>query len=339
MNKVAARNALLTIFVGTVAAISCADAQQLQQPYTTSSNLQAQQLDEGTAKAISNFLSLPVKSQHRKQLSAEVCKSGVTRPDSAAEQVKVALALTEADIVAELQFANSSDSTASTKYLFDFSQDAILIRSSNPRYESQSEGLRIAYPHESTKTIWFEGKQETSVLFLIPPVRDCSTQFVLACPRSYSKSRTLEGTPVTIQAARYFSSAKADGLFKAPEGKEGKIQASLLSSSRITLPATWSAENVSRETPSASLKQHRLLDTRSSAVPFTTISVPFEDTLEARLEFGLPTEVLRVLSTRATFAVQPAPMATPQNVRIELADVSLQPGSCFVISRRKESHY
>lgn len=339
MIRVTALRVCVALLVCSTASIPAASGQQLQQSYTTSSVLEAVPLDEPTTKAISTFLSLPVKSQHRKQLAAEVCRSGVTRPDVAEEGVKVALALTEADIVAELAFASSGNSAATTKYLFDFSQDAILIRSSNPRYESQSEGLRIGYPHESTKTIWFEGKQETSILFLIPPVRDCSTQFILACPRSYSKSRTLDETPITIEGVRYFSSAKADGLFKAPEGTEGKIQASLLSSRRIRLPTPWSSENTSRETPSASIKQHKLLDTRLSTLPLTALSAPFADTIEARLEYGDPARVLRTVSSRATFTVHPARLETPQSIKIELADVSLQPGSCFVISRTKESHY
>lgn len=334
--KTTVRNTLVGILASTTTLISCAQAQETQQSYTTSSAIQAEVVGETSMKAIATFLSLPLKSQHRKQIAAEVCSSGITRPDSSGEQVKVALGLTEADIVTELTFANDR---ASTNYLFDFSQDDILIRSSNPRYDSQAQGLRIDYPHEVTKTIWFEGKHETSILFLIPPVRDCSTQFVLACPRSYSKSRTLDETPITINGARSFTSAKADGLFKSPEGQEGKIQASLLSSTRVTLPSPWSAENTSRETPSASIKQHKLFDTRSSTLPFTPLSVPFADAVEARLEYGDPSNVRRRISTRSTFSVQPLRLEAPQSVKIELSDISLQPGSCFVISRRKEAHY
>ena len=339
MMRERARRALLGMVAPVVAVVSCAHAQEVSQSYTTSSSIEAQPLAETSAKAIASFLSLPLKSQHRKQLAAEVCQSGVSRPDAASEQIKVALGLTEAEITAELTFENASNNNATANYLFEFSQDAVLIRSSNPRYESQAEGLRVGYPHESTKTIWFEGKLDTSILFLIPPVRDCSTQFILACPRSYSKSRTLDETSVTIRQARYFSSAKADGLFKAPEGTDGKIQASLLSSSRVTLPTTWSSENTSRETPSASIKQQRPLNTHASALSFSPISAPFADSIEARLEYGEPSKVLRRLHTRATFSASPFRLESPQGVKVELSELTLQPGSCFVISRRKESQY
>ena len=177
------------------------------------------------------------------------------------------------------------------------------------------------------------------MLFLVPPVRDCNIQFVVACPRTYSISRSLDESKLTLVGIKYLVSAKADGLFKAPDGEQGKIFAAALASSRIKLPSTWSADNVSSETPSTSFKIQMPLDVLSSGDSFTPASLPIMDAIEARLEFGSTSTVKRVVRSRATIELSNYLLERTQPVRVERSEATLNHGSCIVISRRKESHY
>jgi hypothetical protein len=311
-------------------------------PYSSSPSIEAEPLDATLSSALSEFLKRPIKSQTQSVLGASFCRPVVTRPTPQANDVKVALALVESEVVPILSFSQPAEGDKkpiSINYSVEFGLDTVKLRSSNPRYPSQSAGLQVAYPHDTTRSIWFEGKDDANVLFLVPPVRNCNIQFVVACPRTYSISRSLDETKLTLAGIRYLVSAKADGLFKAPEGEEGKIFAAGLASSRIKLPSTWSTDNVSSETPSTSFKIQMPLDVLSSEDSFTPASLPMVDAIEARLEFGSSSTVRRVIRSRATIELSNYLLERTQPIRVERSEATLNQGSCIVISRRKESHY
>ena len=319
-----------------------AHAQETPLDYSSSSRIEGESLDPDRAKTLSEFVRLPVRKQNRSALKGVFCKPVITQPDPSSTEVKLALALVEADAAPILSFEKLSTGEVknpSTTYSIEFDLDTVTLRSSKPRYQSQANGLRIAYPPDTTKPVWFEAKEDASILFLIPPVRDCNVQFVVACPRSYSNARVLEESKLSLSGVKYLVSSKADGLFQAPSGEEGRVVASARASSRITLPSPFSSEKVGSDTPSASFKIQKPLDTLSSSAPFTPISLPFLDAVEARLEFGTKTSLKRVVRSRATVEFSPLNLETAQPVRIERSEVPLNPGSCIVISRRKESHY
>jgi hypothetical protein len=288
------------------------------------------------------FIKLTPKKQIRSALTGGFCKPVFTQPTPSPDQVKLALALVESEIVPILSFAKedgSSDDNPPVSYSIEFDLDHVMLRSSSPRYNSQANGLRVSYPHDTSAPVWFEAKGNGSVLFLVPPVRDCSVHFIIACPRTYSNARTLDDSKLTITGARYVVSSKADGLFQAPGGEEAKIVASTLATNRVELPSPWSAENVSKDTPSASVKIQKPLEPLASSGNASSVTAPFQDAVEAHLEFGSTTSVKRVVRSRSTVEVSPFTLEVPQPVRIERSEVPLNPGSCFVISRRKEIHY
>jgi hypothetical protein len=317
-------------------------AEESPPPYSSSPSIEAQPLDTTHATTLADFLKRPIKSQTPAALGSAFCKPVVTRPTPQGNDIKVALALVEGEVVPTLAFAQSSEEGSkpvSINYSVEFGLDAVTLRSSMPRYQSQAAGLQVAYPHDTTRPVWFEGKENASVLFLVPPVRDCNIQFIVACPRTYSSSRTLDESKLTLTGVRYLASAKADGLFKAPAGEDGKVLAAALASSRIKLPLKWFAENVSSDSPSASFKIQMPLDVLNSSDPFTPASLPMIDAVEARLEFGTSSAAKRVVRSRATVETSNYLLERAQPVRVERSEVMLNPGSCIVISRRKESHY
>ena len=317
-------------------------AQESPTPYVASPLIQAEALDQDHARTLIEFLARPLKNQTRSALGSSFCKSLITQPTPSSDQIKLALALVESEVAPILSFtkaAAADHNQSSIHYSVEFGLDTVTVRSSSPRYQSQAAGLRIAYPRDTTRPTFFEGKGDMGVLFLVPPVRDCNIQFVLACPRAYSNSRTLDDSKLSLAGVTYQVSAKADGLFKAPANSEGKILAAVLASSRIKLPSRWFSDNVSSDTPSASLKIPMPLDVLNSASPFTSASLPILDAIEARLEFGSTSSVKRVVRSRATVEIAAHSIDRPQQVRVERSELILNPGSCIVISRRKESHY
>ena len=334
---------LSLILASLIGGATCyAQAGQETAPFTTSSGIQSEPLDAERAKILTEFNKRAPKKQTRSALTGGFCKPVITQPAPSPDQVKLALALVETEIAPIVSFANegaSQDGPPLVSYSVEFDLDSLTLRSSNPRYDSQANGLRIAYPHDSSSHVWFEAKGTGSVLFIVPPVRDCGVQFVVACPRTYSNARTLDDAKLTASGVRYVFSSKADGLFQAPSGEESKVMASTLATSRVELPSSWFTENISKDTPSASVKIQKPLNPMASAGKTSAVTTPFHDAVEAHLEFGTTTSVKRVVRSRATVEVSPFTLEAPQPVRIERSEVPLNPGSCFVISRRKETHY
>jgi hypothetical protein len=334
----------LSLLVGSVLTSAPAHAQNehTAKPFTQSSTILAEPLDPVRATTLENFVKLPPKQQIRSALTAGFCKPLSVLPTPSPDQVKLALALVESDLIPIFSFERPSQDGSNSDniiYSIEFGLDDITLRSSNPRYQSQAAGIRVAYPRDTTSPIWFEAKGAGSILFLVPPVKDCSVQFVVACPRTYSNARALEESKLSLAGVKYLVGSKADGLFKAPSGQEGKVVASTLATSRVTLPSSWLSENVSADSPNASVKIQRPLDTLTSEGAFSAVAPPFSDAVEAHLEFGTTSSLQRTVRSRTTIEVSPLTVETPHSVRVERSEIPLNPGSCIVISRRKEIHY
>jgi hypothetical protein len=334
----------LSLFFATLLSGSWCNAQSepVSTPFTRSSAIEADGLDSKRAITLGEFLKLPVKKQNRSALTGGFCKSVITQPTPSPDQIKLALALVESELVPVISFGNAGDTpnaSTSTSYSVEFDLDHVTFRSSNPRYQSQANGLRVYYPPDTSSPVWFEAKGSGSVLFLVPPVRDCSVQFVVACPRAYSNSRTLDDSKLSVIGVKYLVASKADGLFQSINGEEGKVMASTLATSRIPLPSSWSSEKISKDNPNASVRIQKPLDPLSSPGNFSSVTVPFRDAVEAHLEFGTNSSVKRVVRSRSTVELSPLTLEAPQQIRIERTEVPLNPGSCIVISRWKETHY
>jgi hypothetical protein len=336
-------SAICSLLTLCVIGSSCyAQHEQAVTPFTHASLIEAEPLDSDRAKTISEFLQRPAKHQNRAALTGGFCKPIVTKPTPAPDHLKLALALVESDIVPVLSLSkegNTSETTASVSYSVEFDRDHVTLRSSNARYDSQANGLRIAYPHETSSHVWFESKGNGSTLFIIPPVRECSVQFIVACPRTYSDTRALEDSKLAVTGLRYLISAKVEGLFQAPGGEESKVLAGVLGTSRVQLPSSWFSENLSRETPSASVKVEKPINPLASSGALSPVHIPARDAVEARLEFGTSSSVKRIIRSRSTVDVLPFLLETPQRIRVERTELPLNPGSCIVISRRQETHY
>jgi hypothetical protein len=322
-------------FSGVLFATTGARAQEVT-PYVSSPRIEAKSLTESQQKTLQHFFSLSLKGQTEKQLSSEVCKAKVERSFSPTPTAHVAQALVESDLATEITFAKGDQSIS---YTLEFTQDRVLIYSSAARYESERNGLLVAYPPYSSTTHYFESKGQGGVAFIIPPVSECGTKFVLACPRVYNQSRQLIESQFEPKEVRFFPAMKADGLLKAPDDGPGKVRGSALSTERVILPSTWFREETSSPSPSVTFRLYRQTNYFLTSGARTSITLPFKDALEAHLEFGTPGNMLREARSRNTIEVSSLPLKNTETTRVENSEISLQPGACFLITSVKESHY
>ena len=282
--------------------------------------------------SITRYLSGPIKEISRKKLPAELESLNITRVSPEEEQIKIALAIVEADISAEVLFTRETDATS---YRIDFKPEGVLIGSSQPRYESLERGVQVSFDRHDSKIAWFEGKRYSSVIFIIPPMFDCGTRIVLACPRMFSGTQSLTPSGYHAAGIRYFAEGKADGLFRPLESDKGRVIATLVGSERMPLPDPARVEALDVTAPRATVKSTKGTPT----LAFSRGVLPFTDFLEARLEFGTPEHTLRSARARATISVSEFSLSNTQEVQIENSSVALEPGPCAVIAQRKESQF
>ena len=283
-------------------------------------------------ESITRYLSGPIREISRKKLPAELETLNITRVSPEEEKIKIALAIVEADISPEVLFTRGTDATS---YRIDFKPEGVLIRSSQPRYESLAQGVQVSFDRQDSKIAWVEGKRDSSVVFVIPPMFECGTRVVLACPRRFTGTQSLTPSGYHVAGIRYFGEAKADGLFRPVESEKGRVVATLTGSERMPLPTPARAEALDATAPRATVKSTKGAPT----LPISPGVLPFSDFLEARLEFGTPERTLRSAYARATLSVSEFPLSTAQEIPIENSSVVLEPGPCVVIAQRKDSQF
>jgi hypothetical protein len=309
-------------------------------PYLSSPLIEASPLPEEKMRSLAEFFSLPVREQATRKTPQNVCRPNITKDPKAQEKAQVALALLESNLAAEITLDRPEQGQSSpVSYTLEFKQQQLYIYSSSARYESERTGALIGYPGDATLAYWFESKGDASAVFFIPPLRECASQYVLMCPRTYNQARELIETPYQPTSVRYFPALKADGLFKAPEKSNGRIRASALASSRVSLPETWFKEEISAPSPASSFKLYRVNNFVNSQLPKTPVTIPFRDALEAHLEFGTPENVLRTGRSRNTVEVSRLDLTRPQVIRVEQSDIKVLPGACYLITSTVEQEY
>lgn len=286
-----------------------------------------------TGEAIARYLSLPFTELSRKKLPVQLADQNISQVSPEEEKTRVALAIVESDISPEIILTRASDETS---YRIDFEPHGVAIRSSKPRYDSLSSGISVAFAAQETKIAWFESKRDSSVLFIVPPLTECGTQFVLACPRMFTPEQELAPSGYLVTGARYIGSGKADGLFKAPEGTPGRVVARFTGSARMPLPTPSSVTTENIAAPRATIKAEKgALEQKGPA----NAELPFEEFLEGHLEFGTPDKILRTAHARSTVIVRRFDLPTAQEVPIENSTVTLQPGACFIVAQTKEGRF
>lgn len=311
--------------------------------YPTSPQISPSPLDSERRELLHKliYLSAPKDYQDRADVREKLCPEVIKKPDPAQLSVKAALTVVEPEIYAEILFRKGSGPGVETSgeefsVLVNMDTHKVLIKSSRPRFLTESAGLSIAYSSDHTRPMWLEGKDGTNFLLLLPTIQECGVQAVVICSRTYDPRSGLVQSKYLPVAARYFIKAKADGLFSAGANVKGKIMASILGSPGVPVPTPWFKENTSSSTPSVTLKALTAADSKE---PFTPISLPANAAVEARLDFGTEANDQRTVWSRANLEISEFPIKDWPPVHVRTADLKVESGTCFQVTQWKETQF
>jgi len=287
---------------------------------------------------MTSLINLPSRDKEREKIKKQLCTETLVRSDAA---LKAALTVVESQIKSEILFDNVATSGLATEgqkfsLLVDLGEDAVLLKSSHTRFASEAAGLSVTYPYDHTRPIWLEGKENTSVLILIPPIRDCSTRSIVVCPRIYSPRGELLKTRYAPVGARYFINTKADGLFATVPKSAGKIRASIRTTKGLAVPPVWFKDNISATTPSVALKYTTPEGAEDPLPNFISSGLPILGAVESRLDFGTEEQAARTVWSRTTVEVSPFAIGDWPKVHVRNADLKVEPGECFMVTHWRE---
>ena len=309
-----------------------------QDGYPASSEIAASALNDSQRALMTSLINLPSRDKEREKIKKLLCTESLVRSDAA---LKAALTVVESQIKSEILFDNVASSGLATEgqkfsLLVDLGEDAVLLKSSHTRFASEAAGLSVTYPYDHTRPIWLEGKENTSVLILIPPIRDCSTRSIVVCPRIYSPRGELLKTRYAPVGARYFVNTKADGLFATVPKSAGKIRASIRTTKGLAVPAIWFKDNINATTPSVALKYTTPEGAEDPLPNFISSGLPILGAVESRLDFGTEEHAARTVWSRTTVEVSPFAIVDWPKVHVRNADLKVEPGECFMVTHWRE---
>jgi hypothetical protein len=315
---------------------------QAQQKYPDSSEITAEPLDQPSREKLLSFIQAPKNpgnkesERERAKIKSTICPIRETIAPEKEGSVKAALAITENDLATEIEFSKGpvgkdTEAPGFSVYVH-FTRTDVLVRSSLPRFPSDSAGLSGAFPGNGRRLAWIEGKKGSDLLYIIPETRDCNLQAVAICPRVYVPRGTLATTTYRPSAVRFMGSGKGDGLFALGSEQKGKVQASVLATKGISLPEPWFTTDIS-STPASTIKFKHIENDIFTPPPFTQGELPFLGAVETRLDFGTESESLRTISRRTTLGVDSFDLPEGERITVRGAQLSIEKGHCYLVSR------
>jgi hypothetical protein len=312
----------------------------IQASFPTSPRISALPLSEELRNLLVPLVTTPDRDQKIERARKQLCPAMITPPAHGASIATAALALTETDMSVEISFekrgSEASPATPRFALLVDFREYDILVRSSQPRFPSEAGGLLLMPDKVSGRAVWMEGKGGADVLVLVPPISECGIKGIAVCPRSFVPRTGLQRNGYTAAGARYFYSAKTDGLFATDKQNPGRIRASILASAGLPLPEKWFDEQLSGVTPAATLK-HTVVRPKGEPGSFSSVTLPAVEAVEARLEFGRGDTLLRTISNRTLIELSAFDLPEKKKVVVHFSDTPVEAGSCFLITKWSET--
>lgn len=330
---------LLSIFMATLVSSNCVSAQQ---KYPEAPEITAESLEQPIREQLISLIQAPKNpssketERERAKIKSAICPIREKVAPEKEGSVKAALAITENDLATEIEFSKGAvgkDTEAPGFSVYvHFTRTDVLVRSSLPRFPSDSAGLSGAFPGYGRRLAWIEGKKGSDLLYIIPETRDCNLQAVAICPRVYVPRGTLATTTYRPSAVRFMGSGKGDGLFALGSEQKGKVQASILATKGISLPSPWFTTDIS-STPASTIKFKHIESDVFTPPPFTAGELPFLGALETRLDFGTESESLRTISRRTTLAVDAFELPEGERITVRGAQLNIEKGHCYLVSR------
>jgi hypothetical protein len=337
--------ALLLLNSIAILLLSTRPARAEEVTYPSTSEITATSLDAETHALLAQVMSSPKREgdkqeeKVRAKTRSALCADRIKPPSESSAAVKAALSVTETNIATEIEFKRGSGGRQTEAESFsvrlEFSRDDLLIRSSLPRYASDAAGLLVPLSERTKRSVWVEGKLGSDLLFIIPPVAECSVQAVAVCPRTYVPRSTLATTTYSPIGARYYVSGKADGLFALGANETGKIQANIRASKGIDLPNPWFKFDSSR-TPSATIRFSSIKADSNEKAVLTTGELPLLGAVETSLDFGTETNVLRTVASRSSIEVTRFDLPEGEKITVRSSPLSIERGPCYLVTKFRD---
>ncbi len=315
---------------------------QEQRPYPPRGEMDSVPLSVEQRSRLESLVMAPRDPKLRKKITDQLCAPIVKRAESVNETVKPVLSVVENSGATEIVFsrpaADSQTGPEQFSFLVEFFANQVLLRHSTPRFASESIGVAVPYPLDYTRGVWTEGKLGTDMLVLIPSTKNCAAQAVVLCPRAYQHPDKLVQSQFVPTAARWFYTAKADGLaaatISAPQGSEaGRVMASIQGNAHVTLPTQWSAIGNDARNPAATVKYSNRGPEVKTPPPFIRATLPHVITLQSRLDFGTQTAVLRTATRTTTVEISELPVRSLNSVQVGHSLFSVEDGMCYLIAQ------
>ena len=309
-------------------------------PYPTSPMLSTHPLPE-SKRAVLERLFLPQLSPSTLiARSQELCRPTISRLAPVDESTKKAVATTEVSFAAELIFERQGALTgpelATFSVIVEISKARVLLQHLSPRFPSDGSGVSVPMAHQNTRPVRLEGKFDSGILALVPPVRECGVQGVTICARSYSKDDHLLQTPYELKSVRPLVKAKADGVYAPLGGIVGKIMVGLLASPGIKLPSQSLITKTGTEILSDVLEYQTPREQRTVQPPLNFANFPVQAAFESRVDFGREEGSIRTVSKRVNVEVTSITIADLPNIEVGTSVVSVQGGQCYLLSQWSE---
>jgi hypothetical protein len=187
--------------------------------------------------------------------------------------------------------------------------------------------------HQTTRPVRLEGKFDSDIFALVPPVRECGVQGVTICTRRFTTNDELLQAPYALKSVRPLVTAKADGVYVPLGGVVGKLVVGLHASPGVRLPAQPIITKAGAETLSEAVEYRTPREQRTVQPPLTIESFPFQAAVESHVDFGRAEGSIRSVSKRVNIEVSKISITDLSDIQVGTSAITVQGGECYLLSQ------
>jgi hypothetical protein len=302
--------------------------------YPSSSLLAASLLDQKRRSLLMQTFEENISPIDTKAVLEQLCPIELSKREVPNPSLAKAVTVTKSDFAVEFRFSYKGDPNKthinSYSVHIDFSPQQVLLRHSSPRFKSHATGFLVPFARDVSRPIRLEGTLNSDMVAFVPPTRDCGVQGLMLCPRRYAHRDTLLLSPYELTDFRAIVNAKADGILSAEDNSPHKIMTSIQASKNIDLPPTWSHTKTGTKLIESSIELQGSTD-----APFKPIhALPIQMAVQSKVDLGSLEKPLRSVSKTTTVEVSQVLIAERTNTRVGKSLVTIEGGTCYLVSSR-----
>jgi hypothetical protein len=126
---------------------------------------------------------------------------------------------------------------------------------------------------------------------------------------------------------------KSDGVFVSPSNTAGKMMASLLASSGVTLPKPWFSSLSGSGTLSQGIEYSTPSEpSDTSQTAFNAATLPLHIAVESRIDFGRDEISIRTASKRTTVELASFTLSELADLEVGTSELTVAGGTCYLVS-------